>query len=86
LTFDPSLLLSYIFAVFILIFICLNEQWYEKIQPLFEKVLFSKKNPYIKEDQANLIKTFKEDIIEKNNITIKNYATSKSNKKVNKGD
>jgi hypothetical protein len=53
LTFDPAHILAYILGVFILIFVLLNEKYYEKLKPIFDWLFFSKVNPYFNESIAS---------------------------------
>jgi len=46
-TFDAAHLLSYIIALIIIILILYNEEWYQKLHPLFNMLFLSELNPYI---------------------------------------
>jgi hypothetical protein len=80
-TFDPANLISHFVALFILLMILYNEQWYAKIHPILTAVFkLDEINPYINDAKAALIKTVRQDSIEKNNELLKNYANNAKNK------
>ena len=59
LTFDPAYVLSYLLSFYVTVFALMNEQWYARVRPIFEKLFFSKINPYINEALASQVKTFR---------------------------
>lgn len=73
LTFDAGHMLAYLLGVFIVIFTLLNEKWYSKVRPIFERLFFRKVNPYFNEGLASQIKTIRQDTIEKHHATISGY-------------
>jgi hypothetical protein len=77
-TFSASYLLSYIFALFITVFVLKNEYCYSLMGPIFDKLFFNKTNMYFNETKAHQIKTIRQDTYEKNTVTIRNYAATDS--------
>ncbi len=84
LIFDGSHLLSYIIAFLIIILVLYNEEWYQKLYPLFHSLFLCDVNPYINDQRASMIKTVKQDTMEKNTEILRNFAVGK--KRVEKDD